>query len=271
MSIYGNPIMLGSSGGGGGVPLMTKAEWNALTTEEKQSYGLVAVQEANTGYKRGILYYGEDFVGSLLTNSVAADILTEDFCDTYLSGQAFWGGWDITNYAGVATGAGGEIVFPKGAYATFDLTAANQEVTIYAVIRNHTNGSWNYIYGVPYSLSTGNGLGFASQGGILRPTSYTYDYTTGLSSIDTWHALAISVNQTTPKGACFADGTKYADATINNTADKVWIATAPGNPSDRQSAVDVLYAAVVNGTEADATVIANLQNIMAHYNSIFGT
>lgn len=271
MSIYGNPIMLGGSGGGSGVPLMTKAEWSALTTEEKQSYGLVAVQEANTGYKRGILYYGEDYLSSLLPNSVAADILTEDFCDTYMGGQPSWGGWDITNYSGATIGGDGRIVFARGTYATFDLTAANQEVTIYAVIRNHTNANWNYIYGVPYGMSTGNGLGFANYTGILRPTSYNYDYTTGLSSIDTWYALAISVNQSTKRGACFADGTKYADATINNTGDKVWIAWAPGNETVRQSAVDVLYAAVVNGTEADATVIANLQNIMAYYDSIFGT
>lgn len=271
MSIYGNPIMLGGSGGGSGVPLLTKAEWNALTTEEKQSYGLVAVQDANSGFDRGELYYGVDYIPTLLTSSVAADILTEDYCESYQSGQDFWGGWDITNYSVATIGAGGEIVFPKGTYATFDLTAANQEVTIYAVINNHTNGYWNYIYGVPYAMSTGNGLGLCSQGGILRPTSYNYDYTTGLSAVDTWHALAISVNQTTKKGACFADGTKYADATIINTADKVWIASIPNNPSDRNSAVDVLYAAVVDGTETDATVIANMQNIMAHYNSIFGT
>ena len=48
-------------GGGGGVPLLTRAAWDALSTEQKQSYGLVAVQDLNSGFDRGYLYYGEDY------------------------------------------------------------------------------------------------------------------------------------------------------------------------------------------------------------------
>ena len=31
--------------GGGGVPLLTRAQWDALTTQEKQAYGLVAISK----------------------------------------------------------------------------------------------------------------------------------------------------------------------------------------------------------------------------------
>lgn len=65
MSIFGNPVMIGGSGGGGGggdVPLLTRAAWNELTTAQKQSYGLVAVQDANSGFDRGELVYGAGFV-----------------------------------------------------------------------------------------------------------------------------------------------------------------------------------------------------------------
>lgn len=51
----------GGGGGGGGVPLMTRAEWNALSTSEKQQYGLVGVEDYDTGYYRGTLYYGANY------------------------------------------------------------------------------------------------------------------------------------------------------------------------------------------------------------------
>ncbi len=62
MSIYGNPVVLGGSGGGGsGVELIDEATWESMTTAQKQSHGLVAVQTANTGYLRGTLVYGQDY------------------------------------------------------------------------------------------------------------------------------------------------------------------------------------------------------------------
>lgn len=45
-----------------GIPLLSKSDWDELTTEEKQAYGLVAVQENDTGYIRGLLVSGEDYV-----------------------------------------------------------------------------------------------------------------------------------------------------------------------------------------------------------------
>lgn len=63
MSIWGNPVMIGGSGGGGGgVPLLTRAQWNALSTAQKQAYGLLAIQDANSGYDRGELVYGADYL-----------------------------------------------------------------------------------------------------------------------------------------------------------------------------------------------------------------
>lgn len=54
--------------GGGGVPLVARADWRALTVAQKQAYGLVAIQDANSGYTRGELVNGADY-----TISVAAD------------------------------------------------------------------------------------------------------------------------------------------------------------------------------------------------------
>ena len=47
--------------GGGDVVLMTRAEWNALTKTEKQSYNLVAIEDSATGYDRGVLVDGSEY------------------------------------------------------------------------------------------------------------------------------------------------------------------------------------------------------------------
>lgn len=50
-----------SGGGGNTVPLLTSLEWSALSTAEKQAYGLVAIQDTNSGYERGFLVNGGDY------------------------------------------------------------------------------------------------------------------------------------------------------------------------------------------------------------------
>ena len=81
MSIYGNPVMLGGSGGGGGgdVPLLTRAQWDALSTAQKRAYGLLAIQDADSGFDRGELVYGADYaVIELLQSGTARDSITVD-------------------------------------------------------------------------------------------------------------------------------------------------------------------------------------------------
>jgi hypothetical protein len=44
------------------VKVMTQEQWNTLTTEQKQSYGLIAIQESTIGYTRGKLINGIDYM-----------------------------------------------------------------------------------------------------------------------------------------------------------------------------------------------------------------
>ena len=46
---------------GGGVELISQAEWDALSVEQKKQKGLIAVQSSMTGFLRGALYYGADY------------------------------------------------------------------------------------------------------------------------------------------------------------------------------------------------------------------
>ena len=63
MSIIYKGVEVGvtlGGGGAGGIPLMSAADWAALSIAQKRNYGLVAVQSSDTGYDRGELYYGGD-------------------------------------------------------------------------------------------------------------------------------------------------------------------------------------------------------------------
>lgn len=46
---------------GGGIPLLTRAEWEAKSTAQKHAYGLLAIQDVNSGFDRGELVYGADY------------------------------------------------------------------------------------------------------------------------------------------------------------------------------------------------------------------
>ena len=78
-------VNVSGGGGGGDIPLLTRSEWIALTTAQKQAYGLVAVQDAATGFERGKLVYGADYseLGRYLPYSDADKIICAASPDDY--------------------------------------------------------------------------------------------------------------------------------------------------------------------------------------------
>lgn len=50
--------------GGAGAEIISKTVWDELTTEEKLNYGLVAVQDSETGYERGVLCDGASYINA---------------------------------------------------------------------------------------------------------------------------------------------------------------------------------------------------------------
>lgn len=48
---------------------ISRSEWNALSTSQKQSYGLVVIQDSSTGFKRGVLVNGADYRFLIASNS----------------------------------------------------------------------------------------------------------------------------------------------------------------------------------------------------------
>lgn len=71
---------------------MTRAEWNALTTAQKQAKGLVGIKDTNTGYNRGVVVNGADYpVISYLPNSNPEKLFCEAYVDNFSSSADSWG------------------------------------------------------------------------------------------------------------------------------------------------------------------------------------
>lgn len=54
-------LSIPTGGGHDTVPLFSQEDWDALTETQKKTYALVAIQQADTGYSRGILVNGADY------------------------------------------------------------------------------------------------------------------------------------------------------------------------------------------------------------------
>lgn len=262
MSIFGNPVMLGGSGGGGGgdVPLLTRAQWNALSTAQKQAYGLLAIQDANSGFNRGELVYGAAYIASLLISSVAADVLTEAFAEYFNSGDNKWGDFDII---GSVASKDGDAVRFAGAWARCGLSAVDTPVTVYCVFRQDPVQTGDLaIIGVPYAESNQQNPAFYSRNGTLMRSTYgAADTSIGLSASDNYHVLTLVCDRGT--SYYYVDEVLKGNMTYSHSGSIVGLAGSVGGARKIQGLY--LYAAVVNGAETGDVVVANQQNIMAHY------
>lgn len=191
MSIWGNPVMLGGSGGGGGgdVPLLTRAQWNALSTAQKQAYGLLAIQDSNSGFDRGELVYGADYqpVGIYLPASDEGNIICEAYVDNFASAETWGAG---SNPISMQTGLNptkdttenaiylGIAASSKFAYV--DLGAAGSTFTAYAVMKLVSPGSYTRLLSSMASRTGGQGM--LMYGSEINVSSWANDTNTGVSS-----------------------------------------------------------------------------------------
>lgn len=206
MSIYGNPVMMGGSGGGGGdVPLLTRAQWNALSTAQKQAYGLLAIQDANSGFNRGELVNGADFdpIGMYLPASDPANIICNAFTDNFFSSE-YWGDGTnpITMQSGLAPSKDtsenavylGIAATSKFAYV--DLETAGATYTVYAVMKLVSPGSYTRLLSSMAERRTG--LGMLLFGSTVNVSSWANDTSTGVSSTN---YIAVAMQYHTGGGA----------------------------------------------------------------------
>lgn len=75
------------------VELISRADWNALPTADKLAKGLVAIADTSTGYDRGQLVNGADYIerNKYIPYSNNDNILCEAYADNFDSTSISWG------------------------------------------------------------------------------------------------------------------------------------------------------------------------------------
>lgn len=255
----------GGGGGGGGVPLMTRAEWNALSTAQKQAYGLLAIQDANSGFDRGELVYGADYLKTLLVASAASSILAEAICEYYEVGIETWGNLSLVGTPLIE--ADGSMHFNgDGMSAYYDLGAANTPVTNYMVFKSLSSSDISRLISNVYANTSRNSPGLYRNGANIYYTYYSGDTNTGVSAVDGFHCIAVSNAGGGQASTFYVDAVKKGTLTPDNVGRySEFSATLQMGGNKYGGDYDIKYMAVVSGAEPESTVIANMLSIMAHY------
>lgn len=270
MSIFGNPVMMGGSGGGGGdVPLLTRAQWNALSTAQKQAYGLVAIQDADSGFDRGKLLYGADYnpIGIYLPASNDEDIICEAYTDIFTS----VGSWGLgTNPIIMETGLNptkdeqenavylGVSATKKFAYV--DMGATGTTYTAYAVMKLVSPGSYTRL--LSSMASRGQGQGMLLFGSTINVSSWASDTATGVSSVN-YVAVALQCKSGAGAGIATSTGSYITKSPATSgqylTIGRTDIAASTSNAEPAN--LYLRYFGVSRAYESEQQIRTNLANL----------
>ena len=154
-----------------GVPKISRSDWNNLTTEEKQALGEIAIQDASTGFDRGILAYGADYtpIGQYIPNTPEANVICEAVAGDFISSKHEWGrgstpirfdyapGYDSVQYDSTEDA----LYCPVSSSSTIpycDLGASGTPFTAYVVAKLVSPGQYSRAISCMNIRSAGNGI-----------------------------------------------------------------------------------------------------------------
>ena len=175
---------------GGGIPLLSRSVWDALTTLEKQAYQLVAIQDYSTGFERGVLVYGADYLppSEYIPNSNVTHIICEAYYENFDINSNTWG--NGTNPIQLMTGLNPtqnttdeSIVMnvqSNNAVPYVDLGASDTPFTAYVVMKLINPSAFSRCICTLDSLSAGQGI--LLYGSTIAVSSWANDTSTGFAS-----------------------------------------------------------------------------------------
>lgn len=275
-----SPVVVNVSGGGGGdIPLLTRAAWQSLTEAQKQSYGLVAIQDKVSGFKRGELVNGAEYIPSWMIYS-SGDILAEaSFEDIFDASE--WGNNILVD---------GATRFGNGAVITNSLKSSTS-IPLSAMLDTVDKSFSAYIVGKRIATNDGNRLimSFGDENsstanglGLLVNTSsdvtlslwgndtqfsqsanqwklddmicvaLVYNYDTKLA----WGYVLRSTKDSVDKLSKARPTRKSSRVVVGKT-----FPTTSTPTNDNRTNFAVAYMGVVNSADSEATVLANMVNI----------
>lgn len=256
-----------------GAEIISRSDWNTLTTAQKQSKGLVAIQDSSTGYERGEFVNGADYVptGVYIPNSNTNSVICEAYYNNFSLSKDTWGdGSNPVHYMYSNQKPSGwfdEVIcnaYQSNVVPYVKLENSNSAFTSYFVGRiSGRNSSGARLISCVYSRSTGNGIViYANNNDMLEiskwgdsiPTPFSYNQDVVIAIRNT------SGNNVTIFMYAGSDIETYTEDPYN-VGQYLTIARTDINTDitfAEPSEVTMQYLAVVNEAETDAIVEANI-------------
>jgi hypothetical protein len=211
---------------------------------------------------RNLYYTGVFMLSASDPAKIAADSMAESFTD----GDTAWGGLTV-NTSNVQKNTDGSVRFTTSDWAVYDLGAADVECTMYIVAKQYqVSSATGSFLGAYYASNTGCAPNIFVAGNTTTPQTSVYYYDTPISGVDSTNPnmYAIRLSLTGEATArFFCNGSFIRSSPLTRIGQTVGFTAIP--PFGNSLPVDVLFAGVVLEAESDATIIANMQNLMARY------
>lgn len=271
------PVVVSVSGGS--IPVILKSDWDAMTTEQKQAYGLCVIQTASSGFERGKYVNGADYspIGIYLPYSNAENVICEAYGSIYDPNALSWGRGNkpITlSAAGSVLNADGSVSImtkTNGTLAYVDLGTPSAMFTAYFIgkIKN-SNGSYTRLLSCMEAANSNRGImlygdtinvsSWGNDTSITGPIYANHYFVGVIQFAGSGSALgtAISAHGYTPNFISKSPNTAGQYLTIGRTNIDPNLSPSYAEPTD----MDVLYLGVTNFAE-DRTVIANNMEYLA--------
>jgi len=274
VSNYAEAVVAVSGGGGGGVELMLESAWDALTTAQKQAKGLVAIQYHSTGFNRGVLVNGVDYIpiGEYIPYSDRQNVICESRLDNFIQGNTEWGyGTNPINFSDLyprIDSDGSVLIQTKtlGTLSYVDLGSSGTPFTAYFVAKIKTANS-NYTRLLSAFNSRSSGQGIMLFGATVSVSSWASDTSTGINGNNYFVGVIQFTSSGNAKGSVINSVSATPSFITKNpstagqyiTIGRTDIAsyTTNAEPTD----MNVLYLGVVNEAESESVITQNMQNL----------
>lgn len=251
----------------GGIEMLTKSQWDALTTQEKRSYGLIAIRDTTTGFLQGRLVYGADY-DEYLPNSNTANVKCEAYWDNFNPSSLTWGNGSnpVTLSALVSQYQSENAVYldaRSGKLFSVDLSTTTSDFVVYVVAKGIAYNSGDVtVLGSIYQWNSQNIVNLYHRSGTMWRTSIYGSDTDFIQTNGDYVAVAIRSNN------MYASWFGYGVTPRLNVqySHHGQYFTFGGYPNVYSTDLAVKFIAYVNQAEDDTTIQQNLINLASKFN-----
>jgi hypothetical protein len=252
-----------------GAEIITRSAWDAMTTAQKQAKGLVAIQNSVSGYNRGVLVNGADYVpiNAYIPYSAENTVICSAYANNYVSGSLTWGeGEHIIQISNTSTTVSDNAVYlpsyTSGTHGEVDLPNV---FTLYAVIKGEANHNNDRLIasGSPNTRNAGFNVQFNNNNGNVSLNNWVTESATNVSALS-YFVVSISYSGAQLLMSIYNPVTdEFETLSVEQTdmQNKMYIGQSVPGYYPQQTNVYVKFFGMTDVAETDEVIKANMRSL----------